>query len=346
MASRFALGTAFVLFSLASGLGCAGADSVTRRAVPAALDSSVDYLEDPEAQKKIQRLLEDPQIKEASRELTSALVEGALDGATNEERQAKLRGITTQFIDAVAKAASKNLREDISPAMSQAAASAVQRVLASAMSPQSREQAAAMVDAVTRSAVTAMTESAGRGLRTALEDDIGPGMAHLIRADLAPAMREAVRTDLLPVVYLMSREMSRGLVIGAAEAFRELEVERKLGEYEGGLWNRLDMLLHKGIKLSQIIGWVLGVLAVIFGVLFARAVLLRRRIEAERARSERMLLTVMQDLQQGCDKPDVEHLLASLRERHPDLADEEYLRELNRRASMRQSSFGRPRRRL
>lgn len=342
MASRFALGTAFVGFSLVGSIGCAGAEGLTRRAVPAALDSSVEYLEDPEAQKKIQRLLEDPQIQAASRELTSALVEGALDGATDEERQTRLRGLTTRFIDSVAAAAARNLREDISPALNQAAASAVQRVLATALSPQSRQQAGAMVDEVTRSAVSAMTQSAGRGLR----DDLGPALGHMIRADLAPAMRDAVRTDLLPVVFLMSREMSRGVVLGAADGLRELDVRNRLGEYEGSLWNRLDLLLHKGIQLSQILAWALGLLVVIFGVLFARAVLLRRRIEAERARSERILLGVMQGLQQGSDKPDVEHLLASLRERHPDLTDEEYFRELSRRASIRQSSFGRPRRRL
>lgn len=345
MASRIRPRTAFLLFTLvsASGLGCVSAEGVTRRAVPAALDSSVNYLSDPDAQKKIQRLLEDPQIKEASRELTAALVEGALDGATNEERQAKLRGITTQFIDSVAQAAARNLREDISPAMNQAAASAVQRVLSTALSPHSREQAAAMVDAVTRSAVTAMTDSAARGLR----DDLGPALAKAIRADIVPAMRDA-STDLLPVVYLLSHEMSRGIVIGAAEGLRELEVEQKLGKYEGGFWNRLDMVMHKGINFAQILAWALGFLVLLFGVLFARAILLRRRIEAERARSERMLLGLMQGLQQGSDKPEVEHLLATLRERHPDLADEDYFKELNRRASMamRQSSWGRPRRRL
>jgi hypothetical protein len=340
MASCIRLRAALLLFSLA-GVGCVTAEGVTRRAVPAALDSSVDYLNDPDAQKKIQRLLEDPQIKEASRELTAALVEGALDGATDEERQAKLRGITSQFIDSVAQAAARNLREDISPAMSQAAASAVQRVLSTALSPRSREQAAAMVDSVTRSAVTAMTESAGRGLR----DDLGPALAKVIRADLTPALRDT-STDLLPVVYLMSHEMSRGLVIGAAEAMRELDVRRKLGEYEGGFWSRLDLVMHKGINFAQILAWVLGFLVLLFGALFARAILLRRRIEAERARSERMLLGLMQGLQQGSDKPEVEHLLATLRERHPELSDEDYFKELNRRASIRQSSFGRPRRRL
>lgn len=338
---RSVLRTAFLLVSLA-GIGCVSAEGVTRRAVPAAIDSSVNYLEDPEAQKKIVRLMEDPQIREAAHDLTAALVGGALDGATEEERQARLREVTGQFIDTVAAAAARNLREDISPAMSQAAAASVQRVLSTAMSPKSREQAAAMVDAVTRSAITAMTESTGRGLR----DDIGPAMAKVIRADITPAMREAVTSDLLPVVFLMSREMSRGLVVGAAEGFRELDVEHKLGAYEGSVWTRLDMLLHKGIKLSQIVAWGLGFLVLIFGVLFGRAVLLRRRIEAERARSERILLGLMQGLQQGSDKPDVEHLLADLRAQHPDLADEDYFKELSRRASIRQSSFGRPRRRL
>lgn len=332
-----------------SGLGCAGTEAVVRRAVPATLDEGVDFLEDPESQRRIQRLLSDPQIQQASRQLTSALVEGALDGASDEARQARLRAVTTQYLDAVTAAAARNLREDLTPAMAQA----VQRTLGAALSPRTRQEASAFVDSVTRSAVTALVQSAGRGLhsdlgpamRAVLEDDLGPGLQRVIRRDLAPALREAVQGELVPVVGLVSREASKQIVLGAADAFDELQFRQRVSEFENTFWNRVDATIHRGIRMSQIIAWLLGLGLAVLAVLFARAVLLRRRIEAERARSERMLLGVMQGIQQGCDKPDVEALLAGLRERHPELANETYFEELARRAQT-QGRVRRPRRRL
>ncbi|HEY8376206.1 MAG TPA: hypothetical protein VIK91_06940, partial [Nannocystis sp.] len=72
---------------------------------------------------------------------------------------------------------------------------------------------------------------------------------------------------------------------------------------------------------------------VVLSALFARAIILRRRLDEERLRSERMLLGVMKDLQQGRDKPDIEAFLARLREHNPELADEVFLDELARRVA-------------
>ena len=208
------------------------------------------------------------------------------------------------------------------------------------MAPKTRQQASALVDQLTRTTVTALTQSAGQGLkqdlgpalRSVLEEDLGPGLAHLVRADLAPALREAVRDELVPVVGIVSREASRQLVLGAADALEELQVKRDLGQLEESLWSRLDHTLHKGIQISQVIAWVLGLaLAIVIG-LVVRATVLRRRIEADRARSERLLLSLVDELHRGCDKPDVEELLSQIRTRVPDLDDRGYMAELARRA--------------
>ncbi|WP_434419104.1 hypothetical protein [Nannocystis pusilla] len=55
---------------------------------------------------------------------------------------------------------------------------------------------------------------------------------------------------------------------------------------------------------------------------------------------------MMQGLQQGSDKPDIEAFLAHLHERNPDLADDTFMQELARRVSQPGGRVGRPRRRL
>ncbi|MCY1055327.1 hypothetical protein [Nannocystis sp. SCPEA4] len=339
-----------IAFLATSELACITAEGVVRKAVPATLDESVGFLEDPQSQARIQRLLADPQIQAASRELTESLVEGALDGLTDAERQAALREATSRYLGAVAKAAGTSLREDISPAL----AATVRQTLDTALAPKTRQQASALVDQLTRTTVTALTQSAGQGLkqdlgpalRSVLEEDLGPGLAHLVRADLAPALREAVRDELVPVVGIVSREASRQLVLGAADALEELQVKRDLGQLEESLWSRLDHTLHKGIQISQVIAWVLGLaLAIVIG-LVVRATVLRRRIEADRARSERLLLSLVDELHRGCDKPDVEELLSQIRTRVPDLDDRGYMAELARRADRPRLRGDRPRRRL
>ncbi|WAS92353.1 hypothetical protein [Nannocystis punicea] len=341
--------TLIVLLALGAP-ACLTAEGVVRSSVPAALDESVGFLEDPQSQERIQKLLADPQIQAAGRELTASLVEGALDGLTDEERQAALRKATARFVDTIARAAGTSLKEQISPAL----ASTVQQTLDSALSPKTRREASAMVDELTRTTVVALTQSAGKGLkedlgpalRSVLEQDLGPGLKKLVRADLAPALRDAVRDELVPVVGIVSREASKQLVLGAADALAELEVRRDLGQYEESLWSRLDHTLHKGIQISQVIAWVLGLaLAIVIG-LVVRATVLRRRIEADRARSERLLLSLVDELHRGCDKPDVEELLSQIRTRVPDLDDRHFMEELARRAERPRLRSDRPRRRL
>lgn len=336
------------------GLGCAVAEGVTRRAVPAALDEGVAFFEDPESQRRLERLLLDPQVQHAARELSGALVEGMIDGVTDEQRQAALRQASTRYVEAVSAAAARSLRADLGPAAAAAAREAVAEVLQASLSPETRGDMHALAQALTRGTLDAFAESAGRGLRhqvgpavrAVIEDELGPGLKTVLARDLAPALRRAIADELTPAFGLIAREATRQIVLGAHDGLEELRFKQRVGQFEAGFWDRLEALLHKGIQLSQIVAWALGVLVLVLAILFGRAVLLRRRLDEERLSSERMLLGVMQGLQQGSDKPDIEAFLAHLRERNPDLADESFLDELARRVSRPGGRVGRPRRRL
>jgi hypothetical protein len=339
---------------LAGDLGCAGAEGLTRTAVPAALDESVAFLEDPDSQQRLQRLMSDPQVQDAARQLTSSLVDGALAGLSDEERQAELRKVSARYVEAVSAAAAKSLRDEFGPAAAEAAGKAVSRVMSAALAPRVQRDVQAMTEELTRRTIDALSQSASRGLqkdlgpamRAVIEDELGPAMRTVIARDLTPALREALTGELVPAIGLVAREATRQIVLGAHDGLEEIQFRERFGTFELNFWNRLDALIHRGLRASTIAAWALGVIVLILSVLFGRAMLLRRRLDEERLRSERMLLSVMHGLQQGSDKPDIEAFLHALRERDPDLADDSYLEELARRVAQPGRRYGRPRRRL
>ncbi|WAS95856.1 hypothetical protein [Nannocystis punicea] len=353
MRARFGVPFALVL-CLCGDLGCISAESVTRRTVPAALDEGLGFFEDPSSQRRIERLMLDPQVQSAARELTKTLVDGVVESMTDDARQAELRQASTRYVEAVAAAAARSLRTDLGPAAAEAARDAVARVLATSLSPETRQDMRALAQTLTRATVDGMMESAEHGLRhqlgpalrAVIEDELGPSLRTVIARDVTPSLRRAIADELTPAFGLVAREVTRQIVLGGHDGLEELRYRERAGAFQVDFWTRLDALLHKGIQLSAIIAWALGGVALVLAILVGRAILLRRRLDEERLRSERMLLGVMRGLQQGSDKPDIEAFLHHLRERTPDLADETFMDELARRVSQPDRRVSRPPRRL
>ncbi|MDC0675935.1 hypothetical protein [Nannocystis radixulma] len=351
---RARIGSVFALVLCCGGLGCVGAEGITRKAVPAALDESVAFLEDPESQRRIEQLMRDPQVQRAARELSKMLVDGVVAAATDAESQAALREASSRYVEAVAAAAARSLRTDLGPAAAEAARMAVAGMLDSGLSPETRRNAQALVQELTRTTVDGLARAASHGLqehlgpamRAVIEDELGPSLRTVLARDIAPTLREVLVDELAPAFGVVARETTRQIVLGAHDGLEELRFRRRAGEFEVTVFDRLDALLNKGIAVSAIAAWVLGAIVLVLSLLFGRAILLRRRLDEERLRSERMLLGVMRGLQQGSDKPDIEAFLAHLGERDPTFADQTYLDDLARRVSQAGGRVGRPRRRL
>ena len=118
-------------------------------------------------------------------------------------------------------------------------------------------------------------------------------------------------------------------------AISTARLEARISTDLHAMLKRADSTLNKGIALSTIAAIALAILVLILALLVTRAFLVRRRIEKERAHSERMLLLVVQAMQSAKDKPEVEALLREIHERETDLADEGFLDELSRRVRLR-----------
>lgn len=315
--------------------GClGGADRATRTIVPSALDSSVGFLEVPDNQARIHRIMQSPEIQQALGELVDGLVGSGLDAATEEQRMARVRDLSARYIGAVTKAVADGLEHDLGPAAAASAEQVVGGVLHTALSPRTRNDAAKMVDVVTRHLVTALTESSAEGLRDdlgpalakVLEDDLGPALERTLHANIAPALDE-----LMPSVNLATRDLTRHALLGVSDALDDEQFQASVGRFTDAMLQRADSTLNRGIAVSTIVAVILAILAVILALFVTRAFIVRRRIEKERAHSERMLLLVVQAMQNAKDRPDVESLLREIHERETDLADEGFLDDLARR---------------
>lgn len=336
-----------LVLALVAPACAAGTERLVRRAVPATIDETIAAFEDPDIQRRLKKLIDLPDVQAAARRLAQGLTEGALDGLTEEERARKLRALSEDYVDTLTRALGKGLREEIEPAAAHAARAVVEEALAPVLAPQTRQGAAALVDAVTRRAVYALSQGvrdeAGPALASALqkdlgpaaqrvlEDNLGPALHKVIRDDLGPALREALSDEMVPTAGRFSREISREAVLGIVDAIEQLDRDERLAAVNERFWTRLNRSLNQGLRLGEIIAWILALVILILGIWLARTIIVRRHLEAERERSERMLIGILHELQRGGEVR-VAHVLDKVQQRDPELARSRYFGEVVQRA--------------
>lgn len=345
MSSR---GFAVTALLVLADMSCAsGTEKVLRRAVPATIDETIGTFEDPEIQRRLKKLIDLPDVQEAARRLAQGLTSGALDGLTDEQRVAKARALSEEYVQALTRAVGKGLHEEISPAVEGAVERTVARAVAAALSPKTRQDASALVASLTRSTVKTFAESTrddvgpalqtvleanlGPALQRVIEDNLGPALRKTIEKDLTPAVRDAMGGDLAPAAAHLSREVSREVVLGVVDAFAAIEHDERLAEFRKKFWGDVKGAIDQGIRASEILAWILALIVVILGLVLIRAVVIRRHLEAERERSERMLIGILHELQKGGEVR-VEHVIEKVQARDPELGRSGYLNTLVQRA--------------
>lgn len=322
---------------------------MVRRAVPAGIDETLAAFEDPATQRRVKALLGLPEVQEAARQLGEGLTSGALDGLGDEERVARAKQLSADYVAALTRAVGEALQEEVSPAVAEAVERSVARALAAALSPTTRREAAALVEALTRRTVTTLAESVrddlGPALRTVLERDLGPAMEKVLADNLGPALRKVVEEDLTPAIQKaaseltptagkVSREVSREVVLGVLDALEAIEQDERLSAYGDRFWGRVNTTIHQGIRWGEIIAWILVLVVIILGLLLIRAIVVRRQLEAERERSERMLIGILQELQKS-GTVRVDAVVDKVCARDPELSRSNRLAELIQRAIAR-----------
>lgn len=339
-----ALGFLLVLGDMSCGTA---SEKMTRRAVPAGIDETLKALEDPDTRRRIDRLLALPEVQEAARELAEQVAAGTFDGLTDEQRVARVKQLSEDYVGALSKAVGRGLREDVSPAVVDATEQAVEQALRSALSPAARQGAANLAEALTRRTVTTLSEglrddvgpatqavlerNVGPALERVIEDNLGPALRRTIEKDLTPALRDALGEELAPVAGKISREVSREAVLGAVDALDIVETDPRFERFRDRFWGRVDATIHQGMRVGEIVAWILALIVLILVLLLVRSIVSRRHVEAERERSERMLVALLQELKQRGEVP-VAQVVEKARARDPELVRSGALDQLIARA--------------
>lgn len=337
---------ALALVLTSAPLACAtGAEKLVRRAVPAGINETLKALDDPENRALMRRLVDLPGVQDAAHDLAEALTGGALDGLTDDDRAAKLRQLTDSFVQQVATSVARDLDAHVSPSLTRAVEGIVGGAVGAALSPDNRQHARAFVDAITRTTVLTFGQSTGKVLRDDLgpamqhviENNLGPALDHLVAERLVPSLKRALDDDLMPAAGRLSREVTRGAVLGAHDALVELQVDQKLGGLDQDFWVRLDKVLNQGQKAGETAIWLLVLVIVALGVWLARSIIVRRHLEQERASSERMLINILRAIQRGdtddpARPPDLDTMIARAQAQDPSLAASNYIAGLIERA--------------
>jgi hypothetical protein len=146
------------------GLGSTGCaetiQKTAKSAAPAMVEGAADEAQQPDTRNDIATVLSDPEIRSAASSLSAAILAGAFDGLTDEERSQQLRGLADGMVRTLGASMAKSLRDDIGPQLSKSLADAVNQSLERALDADMERRLEAMTLAVTRG----MMKGAGEAL--------------------------------------------------------------------------------------------------------------------------------------------------------------------------------------
>jgi hypothetical protein len=169
-------GFAVFCLAIAGALGCAETVQQTAKsAAPAAVEGAVEEAQEPDTRNDIATILADPEIRSAASSLSSAIVSGAFDGLTDDQRAQELRRMADSLVKTLGASMARSLRDDVGPQLSASVAEAIDRSIERALDAETERRIEALTLAATRGAL--------RGAGETLVDENG---------QLAPAWGQAL----------------------------------------------------------------------------------------------------------------------------------------------------------
>ena len=142
---------------------------VPHNTMPALVQSGVDTLSDPLTQKRLQRLLADPEVQAMQKALVAGLVDGTLATLSDRQRAERIGALATQAVTGILHGATRELGAGLSDATGSA--------VDSALSPERRRALEGLITAV----VMTTFRAAVQGLR---EAEFSKSLASAVTQDL------------------------------------------------------------------------------------------------------------------------------------------------------------------
>jgi len=269
-----------ILVSIFFVAGCAptvrsASSAAAKGAVPAAAESSLSLMEDPQTRQRVVSALETPEMQRALQDLSAGLTQGVVKGLASDEMNAHVQKMVGQFLRA--------FMVELARGMNDVASGAVDSAFAAAMSPQHKQQleqfTAAIMGSVMRGAAQEIPSAFGPALHKTMVDDVGPALAEMMHKDFAPGMAAMIKSpDFKAALGETAREVAHQAVLGSNEGLAELSEKRK--NDAGGM--------PLGVVGAFFAGrtWLLGALVVAAMFSVPLLWLIRDRRQARRFREE------------------------------------------------------------
>jgi hypothetical protein len=172
---------------VAMSAGCAEtlrktAKDAAKDAAPAAVEGSVNAAHQPQTRDRIAEVLADPQIRQATSELSQAIADGVLNSFTEKERLTGAQAASDAFVEHMSRTLAASLRHDLGPAVSGIVADSLQRSLDA--------QVEARLEVMARAVARGSMEGLADGWQAQLEHS-GPTIDGLVKNVARTAGREA-----------------------------------------------------------------------------------------------------------------------------------------------------------
>lgn len=258
-----------VLLWLVLALGCAETVRKTaKEATPEAVEGAIETTHDPENRRDIAQVMSDPKIKQASAELTRAVVGGALDAFTSKERLERLDEFSEALMQRVSRGLIKSMADELRPQLTMMVAESTDRALERALSQQTEQRASEFATAISRAAVRGVVEE-------------------LVAKDPAQAANPNAAQDRLGH---LAQRASQGFAFGFQEAVSKSEA----GNHEHG---ELLAAVGQTAKVSRDVLSVGGLIAIgafiVLGVALGWALLRAHRLRQRSEIRENQLLRLL-----------------------------------------------------
>jgi hypothetical protein len=236
---------------------------------PVAIHSTLHALNDDENQRLVVALLRSPELREAARELSVGVADGALGAMAEPERMARIEQMSERYVASLTRAVTRSLavaiRSDLGPALAAVTRDAVASTLREALREEHQRAFERVVGGVTRSAVAAATRGAAEG----------------VARDLVPAIRDALLQEQTAQALASAlRALAREAVLGSNEAMAQAQRQQDRTGRPSFL-SRLSNLTEDGAKIMRMVTVVVVALVVLLAVWVLRRYRRGRRILAE-----------------------------------------------------------------
>jgi hypothetical protein len=340
-----ALFAASLALTCATGCGktLVGAVSaeIPKQAIPSTVDAGLNKLDDAETQRKIERIVQSPEIRNVERELIAGLLDGTLSTLSDEERSKRIGELTSKAMAGFMSGTAKH----IGPMAANMTRGAIRGALDEALSPARREALTGTMGAIISTSIQSTTEGLreaeiGKSVSSAMSEEIGPAMQKTLRDNLAPGLAEVLKNeDLRRELGLTMRVMGKEMVLGATEALAQTQQQPA---ESGSLLGRITNLASQGARLFGSAAWLLLLVIVALGVWVVKLIAQARRYREEAHRREATALLLEEAAKASEGKPWSEELLCALEERFKDDKEAAAALKRARRAVKRARTEGPP----